>query len=139
MIRSRLLRFVLGTAGALGILVLGAGIRRLGLPNVLAVLAFCSLAGAAASLGWHGVRAGFRRHEEHLQATRRHRTPRSDVGESAAAVPEESREPDIDRAFAEFDARADAYLTPPPSQRWYGQSAVADHQDLYAHPGSSPR
>lgn len=33
-------------------------------------------AGAVASLGWHGVRFLFMRHEERLRAERRHRVPR---------------------------------------------------------------
>lgn len=146
MTRYRLIRLVQVSAAALGTLILGAGIRRLGLPSTVGVIAFCALGGAAASLGWHGVRFGFIRHEEHLQATRRHRAPRpdADTHQQAEARPEvaleapaeDPREPDVEQAFAAFDARADAYLAPPPSARWYGVSPAAEHEDLYAHPGS---
>jgi hypothetical protein len=164
--RYRLLRLAQASACLLGCAVLGAGIHRLGLPAAMGVIAFCALAGGAASLGWHGVRSGFVRHEERLQAERRHRAPRPDHDErrrTNAADPagsreayvdpylyrldddwpepgpaqaEQPREPDIERAFAQFDVRTGTYVAPPPSARWYGMPPAAEPEDLYAHPGS---
>jgi hypothetical protein len=91
--RYRLIRLAQISAGVLGTLLLGAGIRRLGIPATLGVAAFCVLAGAAASLGWHGVAVGFARHEERLQAERRHRAPRPDREQRRQAGAELEPEP----------------------------------------------
>jgi hypothetical protein len=145
--RSTLLRPVLGCAGLLGCAVLGAGIRRLGVPGTLAIVAGCALAGAAASLGWHGIGLMYDRLEERRRAARRHRAPRPDRDERRRPyVPESEHETpqpwslaepepgEFDGLREQFEQHIDPYLTPPPPRR-PGAAAAADGQDLYAHPG----
>lgn len=70
-------------AGAIGAGILLAALAQstaAGLTYTDRLLAVVGAAGAVASFGWHGVRFGFLRYEEHLQAKRRHRAPKPERG-----------------------------------------------------------
>lgn len=72
----RLAQIAAGAAAA-GILVAAlAQSTAAGLAYTDRLLVIVGAAGAVASFGWHGVRLLFVRHEERLQAERRHRVPR---------------------------------------------------------------
>ena len=105
MTRYRLYRLAMISAGLLGTIVMGAGISALGLHTALRVVAFCALAGAALSAGWHGVRYLALRHEEHLQDVRRHRAPRADL--AAPRLP----------ADPEFEPEPE-HWQPPEAEAW---------------------
>lgn len=154
MTRYRLYRLAMISAGFLGTIVMGAGISALGLHSALRVVAFCALAGAAMSAGWHGIRYLAMRHEEHLQEVRRHRAPRPDLimRSPAAAESEQAAEPEPwqppeaetprdpeDDGWFRLGQATDVYLGAP-SARWTPRASSQPdlHADLYARNPASP-
>lgn len=147
MTRSSLIRIVLGCAGALGVLLLGAGIRQVTIPVALEVVTGCALAGGAASLGWHGIAALFDRPEEPAPDGRHRARPRPAGGmerrPSAAAEP-----PSHDLRPSAVDARTPAARVAENYDPYLAQSAddwpdlapahAGDREDLYAHPSAWP-
>lgn len=94
---------VCAAAAAAGLLVAAlAQSTAAGLAYTDRLLVIVGAAGAVASFGWHGVRFLFVRHEEHLQASRRHRVPRPEpkMPRSSDTTASELAEPPRDWDFA---------------------------------------
>jgi len=98
-----------------------------GLAYTARLLTVVGLAGALASLGWHGVRILLERHEEKRRAERRHRVPRLDRVPPRPPAPADAADawpdpyaPDTDPAPQAapryyFDHEAGAYRTSSPA------------------------
>lgn len=121
---------ICAAAAAAGLLVAAlAQSTAAGLAYTDRLLVVVGAAGAAASLGWHGVRILLERCEELRRAERRHRVPRLD------RLP--VRPPSAPRPPTTSAGAADAYPNPYAidAADWPepGPARVDPYEDLYAH------